>query len=94
MELRTPLLLVSRVRHCKQLYPVAVCVNESISTYQLTCDKVSLYCGIYGVRFNIHTYMYVCIFSVGMSVLHVCTYVPVKNDQWYINLQHCYTPTC
>ncbi|XP_065912168.1 cytoplasmic dynein 1 heavy chain 1-like isoform X2 [Dysidea avara] len=41
MELRTPLLLVSRVRHCKQLYPVAVCVNESISTYQLTCDKIA-----------------------------------------------------
>ena len=39
---RVPLVLVNRAAQASQLHPHAVCLIESVRTYQTTCDKVSV----------------------------------------------------
>ena len=39
---RVPLVLVNRAAQANQLHPHAVCLIESVRTYQATCEKVSV----------------------------------------------------
>ena len=65
---RVPLMLVNKAAQCAQFYPAVVCVKESIYTYQLTCEKVSLQRYLLDfVLYYVYAHMYVCMY-VQMSL--------------------------
>jgi len=53
---RVPLVLVNRAAQASQLHPHAVCLIESVRTYQATCDKVSIFVVRHGTYVNWYKY--------------------------------------